>query len=34
MIVDSIDDGQYFCKGSFIEGYAYYKRDEIELPIN
>ena len=30
MIVDSIDDGQYFCKGSFMEGYSYYKRDEIE----
>lgn len=30
MIVDSIDDGQYFCKGSFLEGFAYYKREEIE----
>lgn len=30
MVVDSIDDGQFFCKGSFLEGYAYYKREEIE----
>lgn len=30
MVVDSIDDGQYFCKGSFMEGYSYYIREEIE----
>ena len=30
MVVDSVDDGQYFCKGSFMEGYSYYKRDEIK----
>lgn len=34
MIVDSIDDGQYFCKGSFMEGYSYYKREEISLTKN
>lgn len=31
MIVDSVDDGEYFCKGSFLEGYSYYKREEIKL---
>lgn len=30
MIVDSIDDGQYFCKGSSTEGCSYYRREEIE----
>lgn len=30
MVVDSVDDGQYFCKGSFMEGYSYYKREEIK----
>lgn len=31
MIVDSVDDGEYFCKGSFPEGCSYYKREEIKL---
>lgn len=30
MIVDSIDDGQYFCKGSSTEGCSYYRREEIK----
>ena len=30
MIVDSIDDGQYFCKGSSTEDCSYYRREEIE----
>lgn len=31
MIVDSIEKGRYFCKGSFMEGYKYYRRDEIKI---
>lgn len=31
MIVDSIKDGKYFCKASRLEGYKYYKREEISI---
>lgn len=30
MIVDSIENGKFFCKGSMIEGYKYYSREEIK----
>lgn len=30
MIVDSIENGKYFCKGSMMEGYKYYEREEIK----
>lgn len=30
MVVDSIDNNQYFCKVSFMEGYKYFQRDEIK----
>nr|CAJ1851837.1 hypothetical protein AUSP0033_00025 [uncultured phage] len=29
MVVDSIENGKYFCKTSMIEGYKYFSRDEI-----
>lgn len=29
MVVDSIENGKYFCKGSTMEGYKYYSRNEI-----
>lgn len=29
MVVDSIENGKYFCKISMIEGYKYFSRDEI-----
>ncbi|MFK2187208.1 hypothetical protein ACIXIM_11145 [Bacteroides fragilis] len=29
MVVDSIENGEYFCKGSTMEGYKYYSRNEI-----
>lgn len=29
MVVDSIENGKYFCKDSTMEGYKYYSRNEI-----
>lgn len=34
MIVDSIENGKYFCKISMIEGYKYFSRDEISPTKN
>lgn len=31
MTVDSIENGQYFCKVSMLEGYKYFNREEISL---
>ena len=33
MTIGSIENGKYFCKGSTVEGYKYYKRNEMS-PIN